>query len=406
MITSQTIALIRRKYEIVKPELNERAKRYWASSEAIVLGYGGLSAVHKATGIAISTIRRGIHQIKNKQSCNNGGIRKKGGGRKKLTEHDPDLIKTLDSLIEPTTRGDPMSPLRWTCKSTRKLAQELTRKNHPISHSRVSDLLHKMKYSLQSNKKTIEGADHPDRDKQFRHINNKVKKFQKQKQPVISVDAKKKENVGNFKNNGREWRPKGQPEKVNMHDFPDKKNGKVAPYGVYDITRNQGWVNVGIDKDTAQFAVESIRRWWKEMGRKSYSNVKKLLITADGGGSNGRNNRLWKSEIQKFANETGLSISICHFPPGTSKWNKIEHKLFSFITKNWRGRPLIDHATIVNLIASTTNKNGLKINCRLDKNKYPTGIKISDEVFEKINIKRDAFHEEWNYSIHPKYIKV
>jgi hypothetical protein len=328
--------------------------------------------------------------------------RLRGGGRKSLTEHDPKLVQALETLVEPTTRGDPMCPLRWTCKSTRKLAETLSEQGHEVSHAKVAQLLKSLDYSLQGTRKSLEGASHPNRDAQFRYINRCVKVFQRADQPVISVDAKKKELVGSFANRGREYRPRGEPEEVRTHDFPDKELGKVCPYGVYDVTDNLGWVSVGVDHDTAQFAVESIRRWWNHMGAACYLHAKALLITADGGGSNSSRNRLWKVELQKLANEIGLAIYVRHFPPGTSKWNKIEHRMFCHITKNWRGRPLINHEVIVNLIANTTTNGGLKIQADLDENSYPTGISISDQDLKAVNLIPAKFHgRDWNYAIKP-----
>ncbi len=411
MIPAETIENIRKKFTAFDPDMNERIRRHWAASEAAGLKYGGITAVHKATGIAISTIRKGLYELANeteepgKTDQNNKRIRRPGGGRKTVTDKDAELIPALDILVEPGSRGDPMSPLRWTCKSTRNLAEELTLQGHKISHTKVSNLLHSMEYSLQSNRKTKEGTSHPDRDAQFLHISEHVKDFQRHDQPVISVDTKKKERVGEFKNNGQEWCKKGEPIEVNIHDFVDKKLGKVVPYGVYDLLTNKGWVNVGIDHDTAEFAVGSIRRWWHEMGKPLYPYATDLLINADCGGSNGNRVRLWKFELQKLADELDITIHICHFPPGTSKWNKIEHCLFSFITMNWRGKPLIDHATIVNLISATKNKTGLEVRCLLDTKKYLKGIKISDEQMAQLNILPDAFHGEWNYTIAPRNIK-
>lgn len=404
MISSKIIEQIHRKYELLKFDLNERARRHWVASEAMVLSRGGITAVHKATGVALSTICIGLNELKSnsvigKTKKSHQRIRKEGGGRKKLSKYNPEIIPALKSLIEPYTRGDPMSPLLWTCKSMRNLADELGHQNYNISHSTIANILHELKYSLQSNRKTYEGCSHPDRNAQFEHINDKVKSFHKKKQPTISVDAKKKELVGNHKNAGQEWLPEGQPTEVEVYDFPEKGVGKAAPYGIYDHQQNNGFVNVGISSDTAAFAVESIRQWWHHMGKQQYPYAKELLITADCGGSNGYRTRLWKLELQKLADEIGLSLLVMHFPPGTSKWNKIEHRLFSFITKNWRGKPLVDYITIVQLIAATKTKTGLKVRCRLDENEYPKGIKISDEEMATINIKRDEFHGEWNYMI-------
>jgi transposase len=396
--------IISEKYELLKPFLDEQKKRLFVAAEAISLGAGGISIVSRATGINRETISKGCKELESgtiegiETSVPNGNIRAPGGGRKKSVDKDPALLSDLENLIEPTTRGDPESPLHWTSKSTRNLAEELKKMGHKVTHARVADMLHMLGYSLQVNRKTIEGTSHPDRDQQFNHINEKCKEFQEENQPVISVDTKKKEPIGNFKNGGKELRPKNDPINVNVYDFVDKEMGKVNPYGVYDLFRNEGWVNVGIDHDTASFAVESIRRWWNMMGCKSYPEAKKLMITADCGGSNGYRVWLWKTELQKLADEIGLDISVCHFPPGTSKWNKIEHRLFSHITMNWRGKPLISYEVVVNLIAATTTSKGLKVKCMLDKNEYPKGIKITKEEVEELEIIRDEFHGEWNYT--------
>ncbi len=400
MISDDTIRSIRKKYEAINADLNERSRRHWAASEAMVLGHGGIVAVSKATGIAISTIRIGLHELKSPNNISSKRIRKAGGGRKKIIERNPNIIAALESVVEPTAKGDPESPLKWTFKSTRKIAEELS-KSFKVSHAKIADLLHEAGYSLQANKKSVEGISHPDRNAQFEHINKKAKEFLGKKQPVISVDTKKRELVGNFKNNGQEWMPKGMPENVNVHDF-ETELGKVTPYGVYDIANNNGWVSVGIDNDTAAFAVESIRSWWRSMGAAEYPDAGNILINADCGGSNGYRNRLWKLELQKFADETRLTVTVCHYPPGTSKWNKIEHKLFSFISMNWRGKPLISYAVVVSLIANTTTTKGLTVKCRLDKSKYPKGIKISDDMMEKLNIQYDEFHGDWNYTIKPR----
>jgi transposase len=393
--------LIREKYQLLSPELNERTLRLFAAAEAKYLGRGGISVVARAIEVSRDRISRGLHDLESEKSLDPERIRKPGGGRKKQIDEDPTLVKDLEQLISPYTRGDPESSLRWTCKSLRKLAAELNRQGHQVSHSSVATLLRDMNYSLQANKKTTEGKQHPDRDAQFRYINKQVKKKQEGGQPVISVDTKKKELVGDFKNAGREWHPQGDPEKVRVHDFIDKELGKVAPYGVYDLALNKGWVSVGIDHDTAAFAVASIRKWWRKMGRPAYSKASHLLITADSGGSNSARNRLWKVELQKMANQTGLTITVCHFPPGTSKWNKIEHRMFSFITKNWRGKPLVDRATIVSLIGSTKTEEGLKICCALDTNRYPKGIKVLDSQLENVKLKKHKFHGDWNYTIRP-----
>lgn len=405
MISTIDSEAIRAKYVIMKTELDERSRRMWAAAEANTLGHGGVVAVSKATGLAESTIRKGRKEIRNypsgdsKQETAVRRVRKKGGGRKPLEQKGSSLLDRLDALVEPTSRGDPMSPLRWTCKSTRRLAKELVAQGCSVSHSKVGKLLAFLNYSLQSTRKRMEGKSHPDRDAQFNFINDKVVKFQLKGQPVISVDAKKKELIGRFSNKGQEYQPKGTPEEVETYDFPSMADGKGIPYGVYDMTRNQGWVSVGTDHDTAQFAVHSIRQWWNQMGKVVYPEAKELLITADGGGSNGSRNRLWKKELQEFADEVGLAISVCHFPPGTSKWNKIEHRMFSYITHNWRGRPLISHEVIVNLIANTTTNAGLKIQAALDTKEYPTGIKISEQEMAAVKLKRNSFHGEWNYMI-------
>jgi transposase len=397
------VGQIKQRYEVVEPYLTEHAKRIWAVSEALAVGYGGVTIVCEATGISRATINKGRKELDAGLVTDCTRVRREGGGRKKLVEHDPKLLEDLDELIDPCTRGDPQSPLRWTCKSTYKIAEALQEKGHVISQSSVYALLSELHYSLQSNRKTKEGKGHVDRDAQFQNINSQVKSFHSQGQPVISVDAKKKENIGNYANSGREWEKQGQPKLVNMHDFPDKKKGKACPYGVYDICNNEGWMNVGISHDTAEFAVESIRRWWKHMGVQRYPKAHELLITADGGGSNGYRTKLWKREIQSLSNELRLRIHVCHFPPGTSKWNKIEHRMFSFVTKNWRGRPLDSLASIVNLIADTKTDTGLHIEACVDENSYENGIKISNEEMENINIEIDDFHGEWNYTISPNY---
>jgi DNA-binding phage protein len=393
--------LIRERFEALAQFLDERLRRIVAAAEARVIGYGGISIVSRETGVSRRAIVMGLEELKHPEGATTKRIRREGGGRKRTIAKDITLKRDLENLIEPVSRGDPESPLRWTCKSTRRLADELRRQGHKISHNLVAVLLREMGYSLQANRKTLEGTSHPDRDAQFEYINNKAKEHQAIEQPVISVDTKKRELIGDFKNGGRELRPKGNPEKVRVHDFEIPELGKGSPYGVYDVTWNSGWVNVGIDHDTAAFAVESIRRWWQFMGEIRYPKAKQLLITADSGGSNGYRTRLWKLELQKLANETGLAISVCHLPPGTSKWNKIEHRLFSFISQNWRGKPLVSHEAIVNLIAATTTREGLRVDCQLDTNSYPTGIKVSDKQMASINIQRDSFHGDWNYTISP-----
>lgn len=393
---------IKDRYNFIKPFFNEKARRLFLAAEAKALGWGGIEKVSRETGVSNDTISKGCRELEEEaEIIESGKIRKPGGGRKKLIETDPTLLSDLDSLIEPTVRGDPESPLRWTCKSTRQLARELKSMGHNVSHTRVAEILHGQGYSLQANQKVIEGDQHPDRNGQFILINNKTKLFMKYGQPVVSVDTKKKELVGNFKNNGHEFHIKGHPEKVLVHDFKIPSLGKVNPYGVYDISRNEGWVSVGTDHDTSAFAVESIRQWWNTMGKVAYPEAQKLLVTADSGGSNGYRVRLWKIELQKFADDSGLEISVSHFPPGTSKWNKIEHRLFSFITQNWRAKPLISHEVIVNLIAATTTRKGLHVECGMDKNVYPKGIKISDKELKEINLIIEKFHGEWNYTIKP-----
>lgn len=400
---AETENLVRKKFDLLEPIFDEQSRRLWAAAEAQALGRRGISVVARATGLSRTTIHQGVKDIEGlrerKVLEKNKHIRAPGGGRKPLNEHDPTLRLNIEQLVEPSTRGDPESPLRWTCKSTRQLAATLQAQGHTIGRQKVADLLAELGYSLQANRKTKEGAKNPDRDAQFKYINEQVAVFLHGEQPVISVDTKKKELVGEFKNAGQEWRPHGNPELVNGHDFPDPELGKVSPYGVYDQGANVGWVSVGTDHDTAEFAVESIHRWWDKMGRSRYPDATRLLITADCGGSNGYRVRLWKVALQRLANKTGLCISVCHFPPGTSKWNKIEHRMFSYISMNWRGRPLISHETIVNLIGSTTTRTGLTINAELDVNLYEKGIHVSDEELEKVNLTKAPFHGEWNYSI-------
>lgn len=397
-------ATLRRKYDDLRLVLSERARRLWAATEAQALGRGGISVVMRATGMSIATIRKGIQELSAgvQSEAEARRVRRPGGGRKRLTERNPELKGRLERLLESTTRGDPQSSLRWTCKSVRRLAAELQREGYEIGHQRVAELLSELGYSLQANAKTIEGSSQPDRDAQFEHIATRVKEFQSRGQPVISVDTKKKELVGNYKNSGREWCPKGTPEKVKVHDFADPQLGKAIPYGVYDPSANSGWVSVGVDHDTAQFAVETIRQWWSQMGRERYPAATDLLITADAGGSNGSRNRLWKLSLQKLADALGIRISVCHLPPGTSKWNKIEHRLFSFITLNWRGRPLTSHEVIVNLIANTTTRKGLKIQAALDTAQYPTGIKVTNQELAQVKIIPHDFHGDWTYTIAPK----
>jgi hypothetical protein len=400
-----TVGQIEQRYRSLAALMDERMRRQWAASEAQAYGWGGVSAVSAASGMSPNTIRRGIAELLERAAHPNTAvesrIRRPGGGRKSLAEIDLQLLDSLERLVDPVTRGDPESPLRWTCKSTTQLAEALTRQGHALSPRSVGRLLNEAGYSLQSNRKTVEGAAHPDRNAQFEHISQTVLTFQNQGQPVISVDTKKKELVGKFKNGGREWRPKGMPEAVRVHDFLEPELGKAIPYGVYDLTSNQGWVSVGIDHDTAHFAVEAIRRWWQKMGSKRYRNARRLLITADGGGSNGSRCRLWKVALQDLATQLGLAIHVCHFPPGTSKWNKIEHRMFSHITQNWRGQPLVSHEVIVNLIASTATKTGLKIRAALDRGSYPTGLAIAEAQLAAVNLKRADFHGDWNYAILP-----
>jgi transposase len=375
----------------------------WAESRD--LGWGGVTAVAQATGLSRTTITAGLRELDlpaRQRAAEAARVRRPGGGRHCLPQTDAGLLAALESLIEPTTRGDPESSLRWTCKSLRRLAEELTGQDHPISPNSVAALLHEAGYSLQANRKTREGASHPDRNAQFEHINAWVRQFQERDQPAISVDTKKKELVGDFRNAGQEWRPRGQPQEVRVHDFPDKTLGKAIPYGVYDILNNQGWVSVGIDHDTAQFATNSIRRWWREMGCRRFPRARQLLITADGGGSNNSRCRLWKVSLQRLADDLGLELQVCHFPPGTSKWNKIEHRMFSFITQNWRGRPLVSHQAIVNLIASTTTRTGLVVKAALDTEHYDTAIKVADEELARLRLTPLPFHGEWNYILSPK----
>jgi len=385
--------------------MDERLRRQWAATEARDMGRGGVTLVARATGLSRTTITAGLHELDqpaSQRAAEADRIRRPGGGRRPLKETDDGLLAALESLIEPATRGDPQSPLRWTCKSLRRLAAELTGRRHPISPNSVAALLHEAGYSLQANRKTREGASHPDRNAQFEHINAWVRQFRDRGQPAISVDTKKKELVGDFKNAGQTWRPQGRPEIVRVHDFLDKQLGKAIPYGVYDLLNNQGWVSVGIDHDTAQFAANSIRRWWSQMGSRRFPRARQLLITADGGGSNGSRCRLWKVSLQSLADDLGLRLQVCHFPPGTSKWNQIEHRLFSFITQNWRGRPLVSHQAIVNLIASTTTRTGLVVKAALDTQRYDTAIEVGDEELARLRLTPLPFHGEWNYTLLPR----
>ena len=391
------------KFTAMESELDERSRRRWAAIEARAIGHGGISAVSAATGMTHQTIRRGIVELQQTgeqlATTIRRRIRKPGGGRKPLTYKDLTLLRDLDALVEPTARGSPMSPLRWTCKSTRKLGAELRNQGHQIGRQKVDDLLHALGYSLQANRKENEGCKHPDRNAQFKYISSQVAAFQRRGQPAVSIDAKKKELVGDFKNGGREWRPKGDPERVRVYDFEDSELGKGIPYGVYDMTANTGWVSVGTDHNTAEFAGATLLQWWRQMGFKAYPDATELLITADGGGSNASRSRLWKVVLQQLANKTKLRISVCHFPPGTSKWNKIEHRMFAFITQNWRGKPLTSHQVMVNLIGHTTTRTGLRINAALDRNPYPLGKKVSNEEMASVNLRRADFHGEWNYTI-------
>jgi transposase len=407
MDTTAIVATVRRKFEMLGPLMTERMRRHWAATEALALPRGGISLVAQATGLSRTTIWTGLRELQAQPPADPDDwpatrSRRAGAGRPLAEDHDPALLDDLERLVEPATRGDPQSPLRWTCKSTRHLAQALQQQGHAVSHQTVALLLHELGYSLQANRKTREESSHPDRNAQFEYINAQVRAFQKQQQPVVSVDTKKKEIVGDFKNNGAEWQPQGQPEPVRAKDFPDKRLGKAIPYGVYDLTCNAGWVSVGIDHDTAEFATQTVRRWWQEMGCQRYARARKLLVTADGGGSNGTRNRLWKVMLQHLADDLGLEIGVCHFPPGTSKWNKIEHRMFCHITRNWRGRPLTSLAVIVNLIGSSTTKAGLRIQAELDNQSYPAGVKVSDEELAAVRLKKHTFHGEWNYTISPK----
>jgi transposase len=390
---------LKKKFEVLGPSIDERQRRLVAAADALYLGHGGVSRVARASGLSRPTIHRGLREL-TQGPVQPHRVRRPGGGRKRAFHKDPTLVRDLEALVDPTSRGDPESPLRWTCKSTRQLAQALGEKGHEVSHRVVADLLHQEKFSLQANMKTLaEGADHPDRDAQFRYIYRTVAVHRRAGQPVISVDTKKKELVGQYKNGGREWRPEGDPEPVSLHDFADPDQPKAIPYGVYDEAHNLGWVNVGVDHDTAMFAVASIRRWWDAMGAGLYPGARRLLICADSGGSNGYRIRLWKYELQRLATDTGMDVTVCHFPPGTSKWNRIEHRLFSQITLNWRGRPLISHEVIVSLIAATTTKSGLKVEADLDQRAYPTKVRVGDDQMAKVRLRRHKFHGDWNYTI-------
>jgi transposase len=406
MQDAEAVHRIESKFRALQALMDERVRRQWAATEAKAYGWGGIRAVAEATGLSPTTIRKGLAELRMRARRPRdplpARIRRVGGGRKSKPQSDPGLLAALEALVDPATRGDPQSPLRWTSKSTSRLARELTKQGHPVSARTVGRLLRKAGYSLQGNRKTKEGGSHVDRNAQFEHINAQAITFMRCDQPVISVDTKKKELVGEFKNGGREWLPQGEPDEVRVHDFLDRNLGKAIPYGVYDVTNNQGWVSVGIDHDTAEFATAAIGRWWNKMGRKRYPRAKKLLITADGGGSNGSRCRLWKVALQGLADQLGIPIQVSHFPPGTSKWNKIEHRMFCHITQNWRGRPLVSHEVIVHLIANTVTQQGLKIRAELDKRRYPAGIKVTDEELAQVKLKPHKFHGEWNYTIQPR----
>jgi hypothetical protein len=402
MIDHETVECLRQKYMLLRAGMDERTRRCWAATEAMALGYGGVSATAAATGLARNTIAAGAAELRGPSRLAVGRVRRPGAGRKPLGESDPELEAALDALVDPATRGDPESPLRWTCKSTRRLARELTRQGHRVSPSSVARLLREAGYSLQANRKTREGAGHPDRDAQFEFIGRRVRAFQRRGWPVLSVDTKKKELLGDFRNGGREWQPAGRPEEVRVHDFVDPRLGKAIPYGVYDVTRNRGWVSVGVDHDTARFAVAALRRWWRRHGAAGFPAAGGVLITADGGGSNGARNRLWKVALQEWADESAWSIAVSHFPPGTSKWNKVEHRLFCHITNNWRGRPLVSLEAVVRLIAQTTTEAGLVVEAEADRNRYPAGVKVSDDELHAVRLRPEPFHGEWNYTIRPR----
>jgi len=395
---------LKQKYEVLFQHLNERQRRVVAAADARFLGYGGVSSLSRVSGLSRSTLHQGLKELDG-TSATPERVRKAGAGRKRIADRTPTVLQELEALVDPVTRGDPMSPLRWTCKSTRQLARTLSDQGHPVSHPVVAEMLRRLGYSLQANAKTMEGAHHPDRNQQFLYINKQVKRYLAKGFPVISVDTKKKELIGAYRNGGQEWQPAGTPERVQVHDFPDPRVGKAIPYGIYDVGRNLGWVNVGRDHDTATFAVASIRRWWSAMGSVLYPRAGQLLICADGGGSNGYRTKLWKVELQALANATGLDITVCHLPPGTSKWNKIEHRLFSHISMNWRGRPLVSHEVIVDLIGSTTTQTGLRVEAKLDTGTYPTRVEVSAEQMAALCLRPHRFHGEWNYSITPERVK-
>jgi transposase len=396
---------LQEKYAVLLPHLDERQRRLVAAADAQTLGYGGIAQVARATGLSRATVYRGVAALQ-EPPLPTERVRQMGGGRKRLAVQTPAVLRELEWLVDPLTRGDPQSPLRWTCKSTRQLARALTERGYTVSHRVVAELLRELGYSLQANAKTLEGTSHPDRNAQFEYLNTQVQTHLAKGQPVISVDAKKKELVGPYRNGGQEWQPQGQPERVNIHDFPDPQVGKAIPYGIYDVGRNEGWVNVGCDHDTASFAVESIRRWWTQLGKDLYPGVRKLLICADSGGSNSYRSRLWKVELQGLADSTGLEVTVCHLPPGTSKWNKIEHRLFSHISLNWRGRPLVSHEVMVAVIGATTTQKGLRVHARLDTGTYPTRVEVRDEELARVRLRPHLFHGEWNYSIRPQRLKT
>jgi hypothetical protein len=402
MQDAQVIDGLELKFNALVGDLDERGRRRWAATEAMALGYGGITAVSLGTGLSDRTIRNGIEELQSDNPLPSGRQRRNGGGRKPLESSQHDLIDAIDRLVEPTERGDPQSPLRWTCKSLSNLQRELVSQGYRVGRTKISNILRSLGYSLQGNRKTREGTDHPDRNAQFEHIARRVRACQRGGRPAVSVDTKKKETLGKKANVGKEYRPKGAPLEVDTHDFPDKELGKAIPYGVYDIKSNEAWVSVGISRDTGEFAVEAIRRWWRRMGKKRYKRPKRLLITADSGGSNGHRNRLWKYELQRLADQTGMIIEVCHYPPGTSKWNKIEHRLFCHITRNWRGVPLESYQVVVSLVGSTRTEEGLEVHCRVDENDYPKGRKISDAEMANIKIKRNTFHGDWNYEIRPR----